>query len=397
MRFWLFLFLLMGCAAWAQEDYEISYLLVRQRDGLVLDAREEEKLRTPASTMKVVTAAAALERLGPDHRYRTTLWTASQIRKAHLKGPIILRGDADPELSAGSLEEMAKQVADLGIRWVDGDLLFDEGPNSDPPYGPGWAWDDAGEDFSPEVSGLAIDGGVVKLSPDAQAAWLRHEPGAPPAVLLIPGREGVIVRGDIPKEIAPPRSAQRAGEMFRGQLERYGIKVRGNVRPGRAEGQEIAACPSRPLREILKQALAQSDNLALELVHRSSGGALPQVLQGQRLRRADGSGLSRYNLISARQLVDVLRSQPDLGQLLPTGGEGTLSTRFLQGPAAGQVRAKTGTLGNVSALAGYLFPGSPEECVFAVMINGHVGTTAERKSLEDSLVQSWASRFAGPR
>lgn len=165
---------------------------------------------------------------------------------------------------------------------------------------------------------------------------------------------------------------------------------------GQLQGQELATHHSRRLREILGEALSVSDNRAMELIHRSCGQALPTVLEGQRLRRADGSGLSRYNLVSARQLVDVLLDQPKLSQLLPGGGEGTLSRRFLQGPAAGQVRAKTGTLGNVSGLAGYLFPGTPEECVFAILINGHVDSTTERKAIEDALVEGWAAAHRAP-
>ncbi|MDG7111628.1 D-alanyl-D-alanine carboxypeptidase, partial [Streptococcus pneumoniae] len=82
------------------------------------------------------------------------------------------------------------------------------------------------------------------------------------------------------------------------------------------------------------------DNLAMELVGRSTGGLLPSELQNEPLRRADGSGLSRYNLISARQLVRVLQAYPQLGGLVPGPGEGTLAKRFLEGPAQGKVRAK---------------------------------------------------------
>jgi D-alanyl-D-alanine carboxypeptidase len=399
LLFWIIPTVALSPPLWAQNDYELSYLLLRRASGQVLAAQEEDKLRTPASTMKVVTAAAALERLGPEHRYRTAAWSNGQVRKGRLAGDLALKGDADPELTQTNLAQLAGQVHALGIRRVDGDLVVDEGPYSDPPYGNGWAWDDAGEYYSPEVSGLAVDGGVVQTPLGFQAPWLiAVEPDAKdPALRLIPGREGVVARGALPDHIAPPRSSERTGELFRAQLQRLGIKVRGTVKLGRAQGREIAVHQSRPLGLILLQALEVSDNLAMELIYRSSSLALPKALEKERLCRADGSGLSRYNLISARQLTTVLLDQPNLAELFPSGGRGTLSKRFLEGAAAGQVRAKTGTLSNVSALTGYLFPGTPDECVFAIMVNGHVDSTAQRKAIENDLVESWAQQFGPPR
>lgn len=389
----LLVFLTLSAPLAAQQDFELSYLLVRRADGRVLDALESEKLRTPASTMKIVTAAAAWERLGPAHRYRTTLWTQAQMAR-RLQGDLALRGDADPELDQSALASLASQLHARGVRWVDGDLLVDEGPYADPPYGAGWAWDDAGESYSPEISGLAVDGGLVEVGPNLKAPWLTVRPAPGSAVRLIPGREGVEILGDPPDRVAPSRSALLTGELFVAKLRQQGIRIRGSVKVGTASGREVAEHESRPLSEILRQALVTSDNRAMELIDRSAGSNLPRVLEGQRLRRADGSGLSRYNLLSAQQLVSVLLDKPELCSLFPAGGEGTLVGRFLQGAAGGQVKAKTGTLGNVSGLAGYLFAGTPEECAFAILINGHVDSTAQRKAIENSLVEGWAGRFA---
>lgn len=393
LRKWLLLLFSLTLAQplWAQDDFELSYLLVRRSDGQVLAAQEPDKPRTPASTMKVITAAAALEQLGLEHRYRTVLRSLGEIQRGHLRADLGLLGDADPELTTAHFDELADALHAQGIRWIDGDLLIDEGPFAQPPYGNGWAWDDCGEDYQPEITGLAVNGGIVSTFPGFQAPWLTIQSGPESTVRMIPGREGVVVSGELPDHLAPPNSSLRSGETLLQALARKGIKLRGKLKYGLAEGRELAVHESRPLAEILRQALKVSDNLAMELIYRSSGEALPRALEGQRLRRADGCGLSRYNLISARQLTLVLLSEPGLSELLPTGGEGTLATRFLTGRAAGKVRAKTGTLGNVSALAGYLAPGTPQECVFAILINGHLDPTAERKAIEGALVETWAS------
>ncbi len=390
--FWI-LWLLV-CPLWAQEDYELSYLLVRSDNGQVLAHQEEAKLRTPASTMKILTAAAALETLGSQHRYSTTVWAAGQPQRGRLRGDLNLKGEADPELTEAALQDLARQLHSQGLRRVQGDMVIDEGEFAWPPYGPGWAWDDTGEGYSPEVTGLALNGGVVTLTPDFQAPWLHREPSEQNSTYLIPGRAGAIVQGELPASLAPPCSSLRTGERFVEILKLHGIHLNGTVRAGKARGQILATHQSRTLQEILSQAMAASDNLAMELIHRSTGGVLPQTLEGRKLRKADGSGLSRYNLISATQLVEVLRSHPDLKPILPGPGEGTLKQRFLTGAAGGKIRAKTGTLGNVSGLAGYLFPETAEEMVFAILINGHLDSTTQRKSLENGLVESWAQEFA---
>lgn len=396
-RIWLFLWLCCT-STWAQPSYELSYLLVRSRDGQVLEQQEENKLRTPASTLKLVTAAAALEQLGPEHRYRTTVQSSGRLSRGRLQGDLYLHGEADPELTVSTLDELSRQLHAQGLRRIQGDLVIDEGDFSDPPYGEGWAWDDTGEGYSPEISGLAIDGGVLQLAPNFRADWLVHEPhNKLPSVRLIPGRQGVLVRGELPPSLAPPYSALRTGELFQAALKRHGIEVKGKIRLGVATGETLATHDSRSLREILRQALAVSDNLAMELIYRSASSSLPKVLEGQTLRRADGSGLSRYNLISTTQLVKVLESSPELKSLLPCGGEGTLKQRFLTGePSRGHIRAKTGSLGNVSGLAGYLYPDMEHEMRFAILINGHVGSGAERKALENELIGGWSRRYSQP-
>lgn len=379
----------------AQDDYELSYLLVRRQTGQVLAAQQQDQPRTPASTMKLVTAAAALERLGPEHSYRTAIHSVSPVRRGRLQGDLYLKGDADPELSQDVLATFAEQLHSLGLRQVRGDLIIDEGPHATPPYGEGWAWDDAGEPYSPEITGLAIDGGVVRLSPGEQAPAVKTEESAITSLQLIPGREGALLRGTLPRRLALPHSALRTGEFLRKHLAHRGITIHGQVKLGQAEGTELVVHRSRSLDAILRQALVVSDNLAMELIFRSAGEELPEALHGEELRRADGSGLSRYNLLSARQLVTVLEAHPELSNLVPTPGEGTLSRRFLSQPQPGKIRAKTGTLGNVSALAGYLFPGQEQECIFAILINGHLGSTAERKAIEESLVEQWISQIEG--
>lgn len=379
----------------AQESYELSFLLVRSTDGQVLAEQQADKLRIPASTLKAVTAAVALETLGPKHRFSTVLLADSAPRRGQLKGDLYLKGEADPELTRESLTQLVEQLRSQGLRTVEGDLVVDPGPYSFPHYGTGWAWDDAGQYYSPEITGVSVDGGLVEIDPELEPQWLQRVEGESRATLLIPGREGVLVRGKLPSYLAPPRTAVRCGELLKELLSQNGIVVKGEVREGTAKGKVLVNHSSRELSDILKKALAVSDNLAMELLWRASDKRLPQALTEAKLRVVDGSGLSRYNLISARQLVALL-SQTDLREYLPSPGEGTLKKRFLDGWAAHNLVAKTGTMSNVSALTGYLFPNTDKECVFAILINGHLESTKKRKAIENEMVEKWAREVGWP-
>ena len=378
----------------AEPAYEISYLLVRSADGAVLSEHQPDKLRTPASSLKVVTAAAALEGLGPEREFLTTLVSDGSLERGRLKGDLGLKGEADPELTSAALLDLVNQLASRGVRVIEGDLVVDSGPYSFPVYGPGWAWDDAGQDYSPEITGLSVDGGLMKLKSGELPSWVSQTDRS--GVRLIPGREGVEVGPELPGEVAVPRVALRTGQTLAVLLEERGVRLRGKVRVGTARGEALATYRSRKLRQILKRALEVSDNLAMELIFRASQKQRPTALQEEELRIVDGSGLSRYNLISARQLVKVLNENPSLKPLMVRPGEGTLKSRFRDGWAADNLVAKTGSMSNVSALTGYLFPDSDKECVFAILINGHVGSTQDRKELEDRLVEEWARSIGFP-
>lgn len=368
------------------QDYELSFLVVRSRDQAVLFEQEAEKLRVPASTLKLLTAAAVLEHLPAGRTFTTKLLCDSEPRNGRLR-TLYLSGEADPELTDDHLRSLALRLQEKGVRRILGDIVVDPGPYAFPPYGSGWAWDDAGHSYSPEIGGLVLNRGEYPLSEH----WSRVIPdGRPAGVWSVPGRAGLLIHGEPPRTAAPPSPSIRTGERFREELEKLEIRVKGEVRLGTGGRISLLEHSSRDLKSILTKAMAESDNLAMELLYRVNSQRLPSSLKEESLRVVDGCGLSRYNLLSAKQLVKVLLANRSLLEILPRAGEGTLRGRLLEGSTAGQLRAKTGTLSNVSSLAGYLFPNTHDECVFAILINGHIGTTGERKQLENDLVEQWA-------
>ena len=256
------------------------------------------------------------------------------------------------------------------------------------------------------------------------------------------GQNTIEVRGRLPLDdrgytvsLAVSRPALMFTNMLRSSLERRGVVVTGQTRTvdaqGRADGQplqvsslvEIAARKSPPLSVIAAQTLKPSQNLYSEILLRTLGkmntAADPKLssedagVQAVRnfltqagidpsgLVMLDGSGLSRADLVTADTTLQLLnymnrhRFSVVFREALPVAGlDGTLRNRMKGTPAQGNVRAKTGTLGTATSLAGYVFSASGERLVFALMINNPPRDTNPRANFTDAIAVLLAS-FAG--
>lgn len=344
-----------------------------------------EGLATPASTTKLLTAAAALEVLGPDHVFATTV--VGQGRRVVLVGggdPLLDRSPADStwpdradvatlaRTTARALREQGRGRVSLGYD----DSLF-SGPADNP------AWPD---DYVP-------DGVVSPIT----ALWVDE------------GRDANGL-----SRTADPSAA--AAQEFAAVLGRSGITVTGSPTPvsARPGGAELARVESATLAQIVERVVGVSDNEAAEVLARHVGlavsgkgsfragaAAVLSTLEDLGVRTAgaevyDGSGLSRENLLPADTLVDVLRlaaspDQPDLRTVLtglPVAGfTGSLEFRVGDGSAQtrGRVRAKTGTLSGVTGLAGVVTEKGGSDLAFAVLADrvALVDTLGARAALDD--------------
>lgn len=331
--------------------------------------RSGRGLAVPASTTKLVTAAAALLALDPETRFPTRVVTDGA------RG-VVLVGGGDPFLARepaavptwpprADVTTLAREVATAlkqdGRRRVR--LGYDTSLFTGPDVSPRWR-----RDYVP-------DGVVSPVS----ALWV--DEGRP--------AEG-FGRVEAP--------ALTAATVFAEALARQGIRVVGppRQRTAAAGASELGAVSSAPLDQVVEQVLAVSDNEAAEVLLRHVGLAVEgegsfdagrrgvvQVLgeAGVDLGRSrlwDGSGLSRQNRIDPAVLLDVLRlaaaeERPDLRPVLtglPVAGfTGSLAERFETGPPAGRgrVRAKTGTLTGVTSLAGIATDVQGRTFVFALL------------------------------
>lgn len=351
--------------------------------GRNLYASSETLPLIPASNQKVVTAQLALDVLGSDHRYRTEVG-GDLGDDGVVGGDLYLVGGGDPVLrtraytrylgaAAGkgtSLEALADAVVAAGVRHVIGSVVGDESRYDSARGVPGWPDDRylAQHQLGP-LSALEVDQSFTSFPEEYSEETL-----------------GSLVSAD-----DPPAFAART---FAELLEARGVRIDGGARSGRrAEGTElITGISSPPLTEIVAQMLNRSDNQIAELLVKEAGfverhegttaaglavftDAFPRLgVPSRGVELHDGSGLgydNRSTCALLATLLDRLGAESVVAKGLAVAGRtGTLRERFTGADLAGRIRAKTGTLDEVTSLSGFASPGGAPRLVFAFIANG---------------------------
>ncbi len=444
----------------------IGICILSTETGEYLFRYNDGKAFVPASVLKLLTTAAALELLGPDFRYTTRVYLDGRIRQGgDFDGNIIIRGSGDPTWSEafGTSPDsvFARWIGaldSLGITTIKGNIIADDTYFDAVRYGPGWMWDDFVMPYSPPISALAANDNNIRLLIRPGAAV-----GEPATVSVLNGNGQLkiistirTVASDQPGEVIPYRDfgsstielhgtialSTSAGEggvylevpvenpatyvaaLFRDALERHRIRVRGSVMTATEWGEPIlynrlpvlAEYTSIPLRAILAVMNRNSHNLCAEMllktIAKESSGTgsfeagteyVRTVLQrnglpSDELVMSDGSGLSRLNLCTpsliARLLWHLWRSpyRNDVVASLARPGEpGTLRTRLVGTLAERSVAAKTGTLNNVSNLAGYVTTRDGEILCVVIMTNHLLVPESISRNLQDLICMRLAS------
>lgn len=426
----------------------VGVIVVDAATDVVLGANAADRGFATASNMKLVSSAVALTALGPDATTGTDLLFDGEVEGGTLHGQVILRGHGDPTFGQGRwpAADFAKAVRGFGVERITGGVLGDGSWQGEEQRGLGWQWDYLDEDYAAPFGGLCCGGNVVVVTvrPTAQGtpiADIRPQCGAfEVAVEQVAagektqlaarrslGSPDVRVTGRIAADAAAQRlevavadPAVAAATVLAEQLRAEGVRVEGQAAAGMggAGARAVASHRSPPLAEILKPLLANSDNLYAEQVWRWSARVrtgdgstasaerhAKAVLQGlgvdtDGMVLADGSGLSRRNLVQPRQLASLLLAMhrgPHRDAFvagLPVAGEtGTLRSRFREGPARGHVVAKTGYISRVVCLSGYVRRPEPSSAplVFSVMLNDFTCSDDEAKAAVDAFVQRLAA------
>ena len=349
----------------------IGIKVVAVETGEVIYEKNPHKLHHPASTTKLFTAATALARLGSDYQFETAVYVDANADIQVLEN-IYLKGRADPVLQPHHIVKLADILLETGVKSIQGDIVVDTTYLDTVREGPGWMWDDR----PLRISALSI-------------RQIEPEPGTRSRALA-------------------------CGYLLKNELIEKGIEVTGDVVPGTVPlgATTVAEHLSPPLADIIKLMNKPSDNWIAELLFKTIGAEVmgePGTWQKGRdavdafleeitgeppvHRFVDGSGLSRYNLLNVELLTQLLvymyqdfELMPEYLASLPVAGvDGTLRNRMQGVYAEKMLRAKTGTLSGVSALAGYAVTADDEVFAFGILISHYVGSAVPARDIQDKI------------
>lgn len=332
-------------------------------DSVIFKYNEKQLMR-PASTLKMMVAVAALDRLGDGYEYETGLYMTGEVTDSVLDGDLYCKGGFDPVFGQRDLSVFVDSVRSLGVDTIRGNMYADLSMKDADRLGEGWCWDDDNPVLTP---------------------------------LLINGKDGFV-------------------EEFKSRLHRAGITVEGEVKEARTPSDAIRKCTvKRAVKDILPRMMKKSDNLYSESLfyHLAASrvhSAPVTAKDGRRMMNrlieklgydasdyyiADGSGLSLYNYVSPELEVAFLkyayrhdRIYVPLYASMPIAGmDGTLDDRMRRGYARGNVHAKTGTVTGVSGLAGYCTAANGHVLCFSI-INMGIRHASSGRRFQDSVCEA---------
>jgi serine-type D-Ala-D-Ala carboxypeptidase/endopeptidase (penicillin-binding protein 4) len=336
--------------------------LVVREAGRTIYASNPDLPLVPASTAKIVTGVAALDVLGPDDRFRTAVVTGESPVGGVVEGDLVLVGGGDPVLATSDyiarydepqlftdIAALADAIVAAGVTRVTGDVVGDESRYDAARTVASWDPVFVRDNESGPLSSLSVNDGFATYPSN------RQNTTAKPA----------------------PDPAAHASSVLAELLRARGVAIDGGARSGTAPAAavEVAAIESAPITEIVGQMLAASDNTTAELLTKELGvesGAGGSTASGVAAAHAvlqkdgvavegvvlnDGSGLDRGDRLTCNVLVAMLDdagSDSTLAAGLAIAGErGTLRLRWVDTPASGHIRAKTGSVRNSRSLAGF--------------------------------------------
>lgn len=419
-------------------------------------AQNAEDFFIPASNVKLLTTAAALTRLNPEFRIRTSIY---QIKDQSTATLLRVVGRGDPSLTDVQLQTLAQQLRDRGITQIDRLVLDDQYFRGDA-INPTWEWEDIQAGYGAAANSLIVNQNAIGLTLVPQAVgeplrvvwddpaigqrWQidnRSETVAPdqPEFLQV-GRafsqlilqvEGQLRAGSAsePVAISVPQPIAYFGDRLQLALSAVGIEVKQTQvandqttwldQAVSDQALEIAAVESAPLAKLLIETNQNSNNLYAEAILRALGAntslqgklnnssslrtGLDEVratllelgVNGENYQLADGSGLSRRNLVSPAALVETLQAMQRsphatayLNSLAVAGVSGTLRHRFQNSSVQGHLQGKSGFLSGAAALSGFLQPPSHPPIAFSIIVNSFDLPFEQVQSAIDQVVET---------
>lgn len=421
------------------KNANVGVLVKDLNSNAIIYEQNAQNSLIPASTTKLITTATALEMLGADFRFETSLEVDAPVKNGVLEGNLIIRGAGDPTLGSAKmgdkdfLDKWVEAIKKQGIARINGSVVANTAVFDNQVVNPKWIWEDMGNYYSPgihglsymdntfrmvlssgavgsatkvvrtepEIGGMSIVNYVVAGNINYDNAYFYAEPfsnirtvrGEIPA-----NRREFVVKGDI------PNPALLLSQHFTAALIRGGIVVDGLPLvedADRTRKTKIYSHYSVPLIDMIAETNVKSNNHYAEYLFKYLGvsnnssstnkAAIRTIknfwkqkgLSVDQLFQNDGSGLSPGNAVSAQFFVELLSymrlhskyKDQFYKTLAVSGVSGTLSSFLYKTPLLGKVYAKSGTLERVKSYAGYIHSGKGTY-VFCVLVNNPNGSSS---------------------
>lgn len=402
-------------------DVESIAVSIKNSDnGKIVYSLNDKMLMNPASVQKVLTTPVSYEILGEDYLFSTGIYSRGE-------DCYLLKLGADPYLTAKDLKTLVKNLTPETQRVFIDDRILD---NKN--WGEGWQWDDDMNILMPKFGSYNLDRNLVKLTimPDNHGQFATIiNPSKYPLVFFNHITTGDKTSIDIHRDnnisvntlmltgtVARPTTVyipvNNLQRYFNVQLsktlEDRKIYLKHAFVPSKwVETDVLCEEVTHEIDRAIDDVLKNSNNLVSETMFKLAGGkylgletgsdvagikmfndyCVKNKLDNSRIRITDASGVSKNNLVSADFVTDFLRVNKDnkIMERLPKPGEGTLTHRML--PIKDNLKAKTGTLSDLSSIAGYLTSKSGKKYSFCIMINDMKMSASDKKMLEDFIIR----------
>lgn len=438
----------------ADSRASIGVQVKSMKQGDILYSHRESDLLSPASTLKVLTAEAALIYLGPDYKFQTKLLTnASSTTNGVINGDVYLVHSGDPSLTYEDLTDLMAALKAQHIQGINGNVYVDNSAYDQDNTGPGWLSKDKGYCYGAPINASIINHNCISIAVapakiDGNHAIVIQNPrhfyaGINNSAITRSARSRscrlslsssndniITINGCMPKGHYARGSSFVVNDivkydetLLRTAFKQYGIVITGIVDAKAAPPNlsTLATHESKPLHTLINEMLKKSDNIIAGSLFKKLGelyfnqpgswangsSAVKQILAQKaavntsHMRPLDGSGLSRNNQVTAAQMMQVLdyafhnySTNYEFISALPIAGvDGTLKQRLKN--IHGKVRAKTGTMSDIVSLAGYAVSKDHEPIAFVIIINGHNGNIWKYREIEDRIVTALTNYTRG--
>lgn len=428
----------------AKDKADIGIVVQSMRTGAIVYQKNADQLLLPASNQKIFTAYAALQKLGPEFKYKTQLLTdATNISNGVINGNLYMRFEGDPELDVKDLNQMIGSLSQQGIHTITGNFYVDASRFDEQGIAPGTLESDIRYCYGAPIGAVIINHNCANLRiiPARSSGQLAQV--EPMLNIPLPVYNNVITKAatkNCPLQLAEssdgkyalngcvkPRSKSiglsfavrdsklYSEEIIRSLLEQHQIRVSGMTErnPNNIPLKILTLHESRPMKDLVYDMMKKSDNIIANALFKTLGayhfnqpGTWENSAQAMRAILAenhinvpagaqflDGSGLSREDRVTVNQLLQVLKNayhNPMLAAnfipALPVSGiNGTLKRRMGDVHMAGKVKAKTGTMKGVSSLSGYVETTNHEVYAFSIVVNSRSGWMGRYRILEDKI------------